>query len=516
MHQPSPRPPIRWWPLPVTAAAYGLALAFLWRGDTLNRQALWTATLLLGMLWLLAVVVWLLFFARLRRKGRLIVLAVAVGLSATAAATLEIRGVSGDVLPILGWRWSPRADAGLATEAAPGAADAAAVHATDHDYPRFLGPHGDGVLPDTRLAEDWTAHPPEELWRIEVGLGWSAFAVMGDVAVTMEQRGDQEMVTCYDLHTGTLRWLHGVAARHVDTLGGDGPRATPTLYDGRVYSLGAGGLLQCLDLLTGNPVWSVDILEDNGAAAPPFGVSASPLVQGDHVIVPAGGPDGRSLVIYDRHSGARLAAGGNDAAGYATPVPARLVDINQLLVFNNDALAGHRADDAALLWRFPWPQGSEHVCRPIPLPGNRVFLSSGYGVGARLLQLKPGMAGPEVRELWAARTLKAKFCNVFYHQGAFYGLDDGIMACIDEKDGRRRWKSGRYGHGQMMQVGNHFLVISERGTLALVRIDPDKHDERASLQVLQGKTWNHPALAGDLLLLRNDREAVCLRLALEP
>jgi outer membrane protein assembly factor BamB len=355
----------------------------------------------------------------------------------------------------------------------------------------------------------------EPLWRREVGAGWSAFAVSGACAVTQEQRGTQEGVTCYDLRTGEPIWMHADEARWEDPLGGPGPRATPTIADGRVYALGGTGLLNVLDLRTGDAIWSRNILEDNGAQAPSYGVSSSPLVLDDAVVVQAGGPDGRSLVAYDRERGERLWSGGVDPASYSSPVLARLVDREMILMLTAARVVGHDASDGRLLWSFPWPP-TERVSQVRRLPGDRVFVSSGYGVGAKLLEVDETPEGEYVVDLvWESLAMKAKFSNVVHREGYLYGLDDGILACVDAADGTRRWKGGRYGHGQLILVHDLLLVLAEDGRVVLVEAVSEGHREIAAFQALEGKTWNHPALAGGLLLVRNDREAACFELPLE-
>ncbi len=515
---PEPKPhKIRWWPLVTLCLLYAAALIRVWTGEVLDRQSRTTHTLSYTLLLGFGVFAWLFFFGRLQARTRWRIVGSFALLLVLAVATVRIRGVSGDLLPILAWRWTSSSDSGLDSSAqtAIGTSDAA-VQATDHDFPRYLGPNGNGVLDRPRLAGDWQTRPPKELWRIPVGLAWSGFAIQGDCAVTMEQRGSEEMVICYDLQTGKTRWQYGITVRHQDTVGGDGPRTTPALAGGKVYALGATGVLSCLDLADGHKLWSVDVMAENNAVPPTYGVSASPVVLEDRVLVVAGGEPGRCLVAYDRHSGLMLFGGGDDLPGYSTPVPTQIGGVDQYLLFNGDALAGYDAGDCAELWRFPWPAGSEPVSQPIPLAGGRVFLSSGYGIGARLIQVDSDGEKFSTRQLWSSLKMKAKFTVIVYRDGFFYGLDDGVLACIDVEKGERRWKRGRFGHGQLLLVGETLLVLGERGEVALVKAVPDDYHELARRdEVLHGKTWNPPALAGDHLLVRNSTEAVCLILPLE-
>ncbi len=508
---------IRWWPLAAFCLLYLGALISVWTGEVLDRQNRITHTLGYSLLLGFGTFVWLLFFARLQARTRWRVVGSFGALLVLLFATVRIQGVSGDLLPVLAWRWSKSADSQLDSKlqtaiGTPGLA----IQETDHDFPRYLGPTGDAVLTKPRLFSDWQARPPRELWRIPVGLAWSGFAVVGNCAVTMEQRGNQEMVICYDLQTGKSRWQYGVTTRYQDTVGGDGPRTTPAMVGGKVYALGATGMLSCLDLANGRKLWSVDVLAENNAFPPTYGVSASPVVLEDRVLVVAGGEPGRCLVAYDRHSGLMLFGGGDDTPGYSTPVPTQIAGVDQYLLFNGDALASYDAGDGAELWRFPWPPGSEHVSQPIPISGGRVFLSSGYGIGARMIQVHSDGEQFSVRQLWSSLSMKAKFTVIVHRDGYFYGLDDGVLACIDAERGERRWKRGRFGHGQLLLVGDTLLVLGESGDVALVKAVPDDYHELAHIEeVIHGKTWNPLALAGQHLLVRNSTEAVCLALPLE-
>jgi outer membrane protein assembly factor BamB len=521
---PSSAPPQRLrlalllWPVAVLLVVAASSVAWVWslehpQRQSLLHQTLWIslATSLLLALWFL---IWWLFLTRVSWRVRSGLLAALLAGALLLVSAIEIQGLTGDAMPILGWRWSdgPRqfepASNGARTPAKRGALRSV------HDYPQFLGPRRDGTVREVRLSRAWPERL-EPLWRREVGEGWSAFAVSGSRAVTQEQRGAREGISCYDVRSGELLWMHADETRWEDPLGGPGPRATPTLADGRVYALGGTGLLNVLDLQTGERIWSEEILEQNGAVAPTYGVSSSPLLVGEAVVVQAGGSGGRSLVAYHRQSGERLWAGGDDPGSYSSPVRGRLAGRETILLLTGANVVGHDAANGRLLWSFPWPS-TERVSQVLQLPGDRLFVSSGYGVGAKLLQVADGAGeGPGVELVWESRSLKAKFTNVVYRGGFLYGLDDGILACVDATDGRRRWKGGRYGHGQLILVHDLLLVLSEKGRVALVEAVPEAYREIAGFQALDGKTWNHPALAGSLLLVRNDREAACYALPLE-
>jgi outer membrane protein assembly factor BamB len=513
-----PPPPVRWklwlWPVAVAVVLCAGGLVAIWSTERAQRQdhvvptiEVAGATTILILLWS---AVWLLALSRLRWRARIGWVAGGVLLIAAAAASIEFRGVNGDIVPVLGWRWGAAPSPVTASAAAPGPAPAIA---STHDFPQYLGPHRDGTVPGVRLARTW-AVAPRALWRRPVGPGWSGFAIAGGHAVTQEQRGDEELVACYDMASGAPRWTYARPTRWEDAIAGPGPRSTPTIHEGRVYALGGTGWLSVLDLGSGRRLWEVDVLADNGASPPEYGVAASPLVLPEAVVIPAGGTDGRSLAGYDPASGRRLWAGGDGDPAYASPRFAVVAGIPQVLVLNGDTVAAHDPASGRELWEFNWPTG-QNAFQPLPLPGDRVFVSTGYGVGGKLLQVRVAGDGAFAVDLvWESLALKSKFANAVFRDGFLYGLDDGILVCLDGATGERRWKGGRYGHGQILLVGDLILVSGEDGTVALVEATPAEHRETARFAALDGKTWSPPALAGSRLIVRSDREAACFELPL--
>ena len=502
----------RWWPLAVILCLCALALFIIWTRDVPARADRVMHTVPALAVTALALIIWLLFFSRLTRLVRRASFALVAAVSLGCVGLLRIGGVSGDLVPIIGWRWT-----GQGRSEAP----AAKTPSRDRggrlpfrDYPQFLGPARNAILTDLRLEPDWETHPPREVWRQRVGEGWSAFAVEGAYAVTQEQHGPLEKVVCRDVRTGEVLWSHGDSTRYETALGGIGPRATPTLDGGRVFTMGATGRLNCLDLSTGQRLWTRDTLADGGRQAH-WGMSSSPLVVDSLVVVSAGGANGHSLIAYHRLTGNPVWSGGDDRAGYSSPALAHLLGGDQILIFNADAVAGHDPADGSVLWRFPWPTGGECVAQPVPLSADRVLVSSGYGIGSKLLQLVAHEGGGGIIPVvvWESPRLKAKFANVVVRDRSVYGLDDGVLVCLDIETGERRWKSGRYGHGQVLLVDDLLLVQAESGDLFLVDADPARYRQRGRLAALSSRTWNNPALAAPYLLLRNDREAVCYELA---
>jgi outer membrane protein assembly factor BamB len=506
------RRPVRWWPAVGIVFLTTAALIFIWTFFGVQRQSRVLATVALVGLSCILLLAWATLFSRFSGTVRLSILAGFALLGVAGFFSLEQRGVSGDVLPLLQWRWSGAAALDVPEPTASPGAVASSEADPRTDFPQFQGPRRNGHLESIDLDTDWQSRAPRLLWRQAIGEGWSGFAVVGPHAVTQEQRGDRELVTCYRRTTGELLWVHSDLTRHDDPLGGPGPRATPTIDRGRVFTLGGTGLLNALDLESGELLWSVDVLKDNSASAPPYGVAASPLVLGDLVIVPAGGPDGGSLVAYGTETGERVWSGGSHRAAYSSPLFAALAGRDQIVLLNGSHLVGHSAVDGSLLWQYAWPGGTENVSQPVVLPGDRLFLSTGYGVGGKTFRVVAGTGSVEAELEWESLAMKAKFTNVVHHEGFLYGLDDGIMACVDARTGERVWKGGRYGHGQVLLVGDVLLIQAESGGVVLVQAAPDGHRELARLDALDGKAWNSPALAGHHLLVRNDREAACYEL----
>ncbi len=514
---PSPSRPLRLWPawLVLSAAVVAIVVVRLRDALTFQQKNMTSMGIALGAFALL--LIWWTCFSRARWRLRLGVTLGVLGTLGLGAALFRIRGVSGDLVPILTPRWvkSGRSESASPVAVATPATDASRDTVTRPDFPQFLGPDRTAVLAGPALDADWAARPPRELWRCKVGPGWSGFAITGSRAVTQEQDGARELVTCYDLLTGRPLWSHGDAAHYDNPVGGEGPRATPTLVGDRVFTLGSTGRLNALDLATGRVLWTKDLVAETGAKMPEWGYAGSPLVLEGRVIVSAGGTENQSLVALRADTGERIWAAGTAPAGYGSPFVATLAGRRQILAYNHRRITAHDAAEGAVLWEYPWGRGYPHVAVPVIAGENRVVFSAGYGVGSELLEIKATADGQLAAErVWQSLKLKAKLANPVARDGFLYGLDDGMLTCLDLRDGAQRWKEGRYGHGQGLLIGDLFLLMAESGELVLLRPTPTGPNELHRFRVLPSKTWNPPALAGDVLLVRNDLEAVCLRLPL--
>ena len=378
-------------------------------------------------------------------------------------------------------------------------------------WPDFRGPRRDGVIENVSIRTDW---PLKEVWRTNVGGGYASMVVAEGKVYTIEQRREQEVVAAYDLASGREAWTHGWDAHFEESLGGPGPRATPTYAGGRIYALGAEGDLHCLRASNGELIWKTNILTDAGAGNLTWGMAGAPLVTGGRVIVNPGGQGGKSVAAYDAETGKIVWQSFDDQAGYVSPQLMTLAGRPQALVITGKRVVAFDPADGRELWTFDWPTSNDiNAAQPIQVSDNQVWVSSGYGHGSALLEIRAADGGFQAEQLWETMTMKNKFNSSVLYQGHVYGLDDGKLAAIDVKTGERDWKGGRYGFGQLLLAEGYLIVLTEKGDLVLVKATPESHQEVASFQALEGKTWNVPAYADGLLLVRNQTEMAAYRLA---
>jgi outer membrane protein assembly factor BamB len=380
-----------------------------------------------------------------------------------------------------------------------------AVRAGDSAYwTDFRGPNRDGRYSERSIRTDWPAGGLKPLYKQPIGGGYASFTIARGQAFTIEQRGAEEVVAAYDVASGRELWTTRWPAKFEEYMGGDGPRATPTWSDGRVYALGALGELRALDASTGRTLWRTNILDDHGASNLQWGMASSPLVVDNTLIVLPGGRNGASVAAYDKNTGARVWAAQSDQQAYSSPMLVTLAGVRHLVVFSAARVMGLTPDRGELLWEFPWKtQFDVHASQPLVIGDNRLFLSSGYGSGAAVIELSQSDGRVTVREVWRNIRMKNQFTSSVLHDGFIYGLDESILACLDAATGDLKWKGGRYGYGQTLLASGHLIVLTEDGDLALVRATPAKHEEVVRFPVLEGKTWNHPAISDGILLVRN-------------
>jgi outer membrane protein assembly factor BamB len=517
----------------------------------------------------LALVAWAVASRRLSGGARRASMVAAIALGSGAFTLVRTGGITGDGVSDLHWRWTPTPEQRLLaqsnddpvparqpssppataeTPATPAAtvtaADAKGTPAsspvapasssektpaapivasavpadpntakTDAEWPGFRGPARDGAARGAHIDTDWADKPPVEMWRRPVGPGWSSFAVDGDLIYTQEQRGEGELVSCYRLSTGEPVWRHRDAVRFYESNGGPGPRGTPTLHNGRVYTMGATGLLNALDAGSGAVVWSRNALADTEVEIPGWGIASSPLVVDDLVIVAVSG----RLAAYDVTTGERRWLGPTGGSGYSSPHLMTIDGVPQVLLLRGSRTISVAPADGKLLWENLWDPGAGFV-QPALTPDGDVIITIGDamgGFGLRRLAVSHGPAGWKVEERWTSRGLKPYFNDFVVHKGHAFGFDGNILSSIDLSDGTRKWKGGRYGNGQMLLLPDQdlLLVMAEEGDLALVSATPDKFTEVARVPALNGKTWTHPVLVGDVLLVRNAEEMAAFRIS---
>jgi len=392
-----------------------------------------------------------------------------------------------------------------------------ALNVSPGDWPAYRGASRDGVARDQNIRTDWKTEPPQLLWKHPVGSGWGSFSIVSDLAFTQEQRGEKEFLVCYDALTGKQLWTHDDDVRFTEILGGVGPRATPTFHDGLIYSMGATGILNCLKAVTGELVWSKDLLKTGELKNLQWAMSGSPLVWENLVIVNQGIQKGdsanQSAIAFDRLTGEEVWLGGTRKSSYSSPQLSMIGGQPQLLLFHSKGLEGFAPDEGKSLWFYPWTNhAGVNAAQPIVVGASSIFLGAGYGRGSARITIthaKEVGTESEVVPDWNSKSLKLKFNSAVVRDGFVYGLDEGVLTCLDLKTGKRVWKRGRYGYGQMILVEDQLLILAEDGRVELVKADPESYVQVASFQAIAGQTWNHPALAQGRLFVRNSEEAAC-------
>jgi outer membrane protein assembly factor BamB len=387
---------------------------------------------------------------------------------------------------------------------------ALAAPAPAADWPRYRGPGGDGRSGETGLVRGWGGDGPRVLWRLPLGEGYSGMAVAGGRVYTMFASGGDEFALCVDAATGKERWRFRTDANRFDDMG-SGPRSTPTVDGSLVYVLGAQGKLYALEAANGRKVWSVDLVADLGGRVPRWGVSASPLVDGDLLLVDAGGRGGKSVVALDKRTGKQRWAASDDVAGYSTPLIVSIGGLRQALFFTGTQLVAVDPANGKVFWRKPWrTEYDVNAAMPVFIPPDKVFISSSYDTGATVLRVTRQGQGAAAEEVWRSRVMKNHFNSSVLHGEYLYGFDDGTLKCVHAATGETKWAERGFAKGSLLYADGQLVILSERGLLVLVEATPQAYRERARSQVLQGKTWTMPSLADGRLFLRTERELVAL------
>ncbi len=381
-------------------------------------------------------------------------------------------------------------------------ATARPVFATD--WPQWRGPSRKGISPETQWTARWPAGGgPRRLWSRQVGQGFSSVAVSEGRLYTMGNDNNQDVVSCLQATTGKVLWQTRYPAAAGDY---GGPRATPTVHGGNVYTLSRDGLALCLNAATGKQVWRRDIARETRAAAPGWGFAGSPLIQGGLVLFNIG----RSGVGLNKTTGKIVWSSGAGTSGYASPVPFSLPSKQSgVAIFGADGIVAVNPASGRVLWQHPWKTSFDVNAADPMFSGDRVFISSNYGKGGALLRVGGGR--PAV--VWENRNMRNHFNSSVLVGGALYGNDENTLKCIDLQTGAERWRMRGMGKGGLIAAGGRLLVLTERGELVIVSATPERFNEIARAKVMDGTCWTHPVLANGLVYCRShEGSLVCLDL----
>ncbi len=507
------------WPIALFILVTAIIIqTFYWfktDGDTsalvISGYIIWLSTALLFILW------WLLVSGLKWKIKALGILIVAISFGVFQSA-FRFEGFSGAFIPSFSLRFNPTGEEkairfwNQKTESVP-QTFVADLKLTEEDWPQFRGHNRDGIIKTQNFRSDWNENPPKEIWKHPVGPAWTSFVLVGPYLFTQEQREQLECVVCYLAENGEEVWVHSDRTRHETPMGGVGPRANPVFHEGLLYSFGATGIINCLNASSGEVVWTRNGLEDAKAKNITWGMSASPLIHQSNVIFAPGGNHDHSIIAYDLKTGDISWANGNRRTGYASLTLMQFAESEQFLFYGNEGLYGLDTQTGKELWQFPWKNDQKINCaEPVKVGDDLILLSSGYGLGSTLLQLKQDKDQWTVSQAkWKTnKRFKMKFNAGVYLDGYLYALSEGILTCLEVDSGKLKWrKRGRYNFGQILLVNDFLLILTEDGEVALVEARPDKPIETARFKAIEGKTWNHPILSRGRLYVRNAEEAAC-------
>ena len=457
-----------------------------------------------------------------------------------ATQLVEFKGFTGELIPILALKKGNKPSQTTSSDIAVNqrSSDARLVaEAAKSRSTQLLGNQRNGVVSSPEFSTDWEQQPPKVLWNRSIGLGWSGTAIRDQKIFTLYQSDQEETIAALDLLSGETIWETKLPGYHTHPLGGTGPRATPTIFNELLVSQTASGQLVVCRLDDGSVIWKKDLIELGGWTlsesenAITWGRSGSPLVVNRDgkptVIVPLGGSKNHtepiSMAAFDLENGDLVWRSGRDQIAYSSPVVLNIHGRDHIAIIQENYAVGYSIEDGSELWRAPWPSksgGDACASQPVLVGANRILLGKGYALGSKLIELEADIPqspdGGEVSSsTWSAKTiwdhtsiLKTKFTSAIYHQEKLYGLSDGVLECVDPNTGKRVWKKGRYGQGQLLVVNDRLLVSTEDGRIVLVH--PERGDLIYEMPVIEGITWNIPTVAGPFLIVRNGEQIACL------
>ncbi len=382
--------------------------------------------------------------------------------------------------------------------------------ALSSDWPQYQGPDRDSTSKEQGILKVWPGDGPKILWRIPFFEGYSGLSVVGGRIYTQYGRDGDEFTVCLDAADGHEIWRVRTDRNRSDGQGG-GPRSTPTVAEGIVYSVSARNVLHALRAEDGEVVWRIDLKARFGGDVPTWGVSGSPLIDGRMLVVEAGGKPGQSLISLDKTNGEVIWTSHTDKLAYSSPGIEDIRGVRQILFATASGVVGVEASGGRPLWSFPWATKYDvNAASPILVGADKIFYSSSYGKGAVLFRILRRAGKFSTEEIWRSRVMKNHFHSSILYGDHLYGFDNGTLKCIVAQSGEELWKARGYQKGAMMLADGHLIVLGERGKLGLVEATPEGFNEVASAQILKGKCWTNPALSDGRLYLRNQTEMLAL------
>jgi outer membrane protein assembly factor BamB len=465
----------------------------------------------------LAMIVLCVFITRhhQRRSSRIAVAVVGLALVWGLFIPWRVDGFTGDYVPELSWRWSATHESTLAELDASRASTVGEWVPMSVEWPGFRGGNRDSRAVSTATPLAWDTESPAEAWRVPIGPAWSSFAHVSGRLFTQEQRGESELVTCYDAATGELIWQHSDKSRFTEPVSGAGPRATPTFANGLIYAYGARALLNCLNAGTGECIWKRDLMREVNARLPIWGFSSSPLVIEGVVVVYAGGDGDNGLVAFDAATGEPAWQIASRGMNFSSGQPVTIDGRTLVLFGDKSGLLAVDPATGALLWRYkPADWFGPPICQPQQIGRNSVIAPLGDGIGVARLEIRHESNEWDISETWSSRRLKPSFNDFVYHDGHLYGFDQNIFTSVNAATGERNWKAGRFGFGQVLLLKDRsqLIVTGEDGSVILLSANPERLEELGRIRPMTGKTWNHPIVVNDRLYVRNGEHAVCVLL----
>jgi outer membrane protein assembly factor BamB len=378
------------------------------------------------------------------------------------------------------------------------------------DWPQFRGSEQNGISTEKGMLHRWPTGGPEQLWKTELGSGYSGLTVVGDRLYTMFGRGGKTFIGCFDVASGKEIWTFNAGREWKDGQG-NGPRSTPTVDGDVLYAVTAHGVLYALGAAEGAELWRHDLVKDYKAKLPRWGMSGSPVVVGSLLLMEVGGPEAL-MVAFDKKNGKEAWRSRTGKAGYSTPYLITTDGVRQAIFFTGEKLYSVAPDTGKVYWQKPWKTSWDvNAAMPIFIGPDRLFVSSGYDTGAALLRISGDARSMKADEIWVNREMKNQFSSSIYHDGHIYGFDNKNIKCIDTKTGEMRWRERDLGHGSLMLADGHLIVLGNKGQLVLIEASPEAYREKGRVQIFNGKTWTVPTLSGGRLFVRDENEMVALK-----